>query len=178
VLARHASSIDYQVEIVDETLLGESDRASIARLLAEAFTDHAEEYQTRGWRTIQPSFRILARSRGEIVGQMSVFEIPMDSPGRVFGLGDMGVRSDCRRRGIARCLCDRAVGECWQRGADILLTDTAALRRVFIALGFTPVPRFAFYYERDGQCRWHPLWLAAVRTTVPRPRLRLAEGDF
>jgi predicted N-acetyltransferase YhbS len=178
VRAPRRSSADYTVELVDEALLGESDRATIAMLLAEAFASQGDAYRERGWRNIAPTFRTLARCDQEIVAQQSVFEIGTDAPHTTFGLGDVAVRADRRRRGIARALIERAVQECWRRGAEIVLTDTAALRETFMTLGFRPVPRFAFYYQRDGQCRWHPHWLAAVRTALPRAPLRLVEGDF
>jgi predicted N-acetyltransferase YhbS len=172
------SPIDYRVQPVDEAQLAKSDRESIAMLLAEAFERHKELYRTRGWRTIPPTFRVLARSGADIVGQVSVFDIPTHPPRRLFGLGDLAVRPDRRRRGVARALMEQAVQECWRRSADIILTDTAVLRQPFIELGFAPVPRFALYYERDGACRWHPRWLFAAKTPVSRPRLRLVEGDF
>ena len=178
VLAQHRSPVDYEVELVNEALVGESDRASIATLLAEAFTTQGEAYRERGWRNIAPTFRTLARSGRGIVAQQSAFEVGTDPPRRMFGLGDVAVRADCRRRGIARSLIERAVEECWRQGAEIVLTDTGALRETFMTLGFRPVPRFAFYYERDGECRWHPQWLAAMRATIPRAPLRLVEGDF
>ena len=176
--ARHPAPVEYGVELMDEAALGEPDRATIATLLADAFDEHSEAYRERAWRTIAPTFRTVARSGGEIVGQQSVFELQTDPPRRVFGLGDVAVRTDSRRRGIARSLIERVVEESWQRGAEIVLTDTSALRDTFTTLGFRPVPRFAFYYERTGECRWHPQWLAATRATIPRTPLRLEEGDF
>jgi predicted N-acetyltransferase YhbS len=170
--------IDHRVQLVDEALLGKADRESIATLLAEAFERHKALYRTRGWRTIPPTFRGLARSGANVVGQVSVFDIPTHPRRRVFGLGDLAVTPDHRRRGVARSLIEQAVEECWRRSADIILTDTAVLRQPFIELGFASVPRFALYYERDRACRWHPRWLFAARTPIPRPRLRLAEGDF
>ena len=178
VRARYPAPVEYGVELVDEALVGEADRVSIATLLAEAFPAEGDAYRERGWRTMAPAFRTLARSGPEVVGQQSVFEIETDPLRRVFGLGDVAVRADSRRRGIARALIEQAVDECWRRGGEIVLTDTSALREPFMALGFRPVPRFAFYYQRDGECRWHPQWLAATRATMPRAPLRLEEGDF
>ena len=172
------SPIEHRVEFIAEALLEESDRESIATLLAGAFGRHKDSYRTRGWRTIPPTFRVIARADAQIVGQLSVFDIATDPQRRLFGLGDVAVTPDRRRRGVARSLVEHAVEECWRRGADVVLTDTGVLRQVFIALGFAPIPRFAFYYERDGACRCHALWLAAAKTPVPRPRLRLLEGDF
>ena len=114
----------------------------------------------------------------KLIGQQSVFAIDSEPSRRLYGLGDVVVRKDCRGHGIARALIERAVAECWSRDAELVPTDTFVLRGVFVELGFAPVPRFAFYYEREDECRWHPGWLAAVRVPVPRPRLRLAEGDF
>ncbi len=178
VRARHPAPVEYELELLDETLVAGADRVSIAALLAEAFPAEGDAYRERGWRTMAPAFRTLARSGTEVVGQQSVFEIETDPPRRLFGLGDVAVRADSRRRGIARSLIERAVEECWLRGADTVLTDTSALREPFMALGFRPVPRFAFYYERDGECHWHPQWLAATRASIPRSPLRLEEGDF
>lgn len=168
----------YAVETAEEVGLSEADLRMVRGLLAAQIPTHADEYAERGWRRLRPEFRTLARADGKVIGQESAFAIDTEPGRRLYGLGDAVVRRDRRGHGIARALTERAVAECWSRGAEILLTDSFALRGVFVGLGFAPVPRFAFYYEREGRCRWHPGWLAAVRVPVPRPRLRLAEGDY
>jgi GNAT superfamily N-acetyltransferase len=177
--ARRKEGTDgFELDCIEEDELVQADATALRKLLAGGITREREGYRARGWRTLRPAFRTLVRARGRIVGQQSVFPLETDPPRRAFGLGDVVVSRRYRGRGIARRLIEAAVERCWERGAEVILTDTVAVRPVFLSLGFSPVPRFAWSYERDGACHWHPNWLAAVRHPEPQARLRLAEGDF
>jgi peptidoglycan/xylan/chitin deacetylase (PgdA/CDA1 family)/predicted N-acetyltransferase YhbS len=166
------------VAVVAEAELGEAELAELSALLAQSMTRLGAEYAQRPWRRVRPEFRVLARVDGSIVGQVSVFRIGTRPPRRLYGLGDNAVLRPWRGRGIARRLVATAIEEAWRRGAEVVVGDTVALRREGQSLGFAPVPRFRFYYERDGCCRWHPNWMAAIRHPEPRARLELEEADF
>ena len=170
----------YELGCLSEESLSPSDLDSLKTLLADVITRHRAAYRQRGFRRIRPVFRTVAKADGEIVGQQSVFLLETDPPRTAFGLGDVVVRPQHRRQGLARRLIEEAVERCWESGAELVLTDTetVAVRTVFYSLGFAPVERFTFFYERDGTCHWHPNWMAAVRHPEPDSRLRLDEGDF
>ena len=165
-----------EIAVVCEDELESVDAAEVSVLLGDCITRHRQLYWQRGWRRLRPAFRVLARQDVAVVGQVSAFLLDTDPPRQAYGVGDLVVSPDRRGRGIARALLERVVEACaQQRGAELILTDTALMASVFSRLGFEPVERFAMYYERGDACRWHRRWLA--RGTIGS-RLRLAEGDF
>jgi peptidoglycan-N-acetylglucosamine deacetylase len=173
---REAGAAD--VAVVAEAELSEAELAELSDLLAQSMTRLGPEYAKRPWHRVRPEFRVLARVDGSIVGQTSAFRIGTRPPRRLYGLGDNAVLRPWRGGGIARRLITAAVEEAWSREAEVIMGDTVALRGHSLSLGFAPVPRFRFYHERDGCCRWHPNWMAAIRHPEPRTRLELQEGDF
>jgi peptidoglycan-N-acetylglucosamine deacetylase len=168
----------YDVSVIAEEELTDSELAELSALLAKSMTRLGAEYAKRPWRRVRPEFRVLARANGSIIGQMSAFTIGTRPPRRLYGLGDSAVLGPWRGGGIAKRLNEVALEEAWRRGAEVVMGDTVALRPQRISLGLAPVPRFRFYYERDGCCHWHPNWLAAIRHPEPKTRLELEEGDF
>lgn len=164
--------------MVEEDEIPDRDRIALRELISSGFPRAAGAYGPEGWRTIRPAFRSLCHLAGEPVGQLSIFELQTDPPTRLHGLGDGVVAEAQRGAGAGRAIFWAAVEECWRRGAEIILTDTVALKPMLLSWGFEPVPRFAFHYEREGACRWHRHWIAAFRDRPPPDRLRLAEGDF
>lgn len=166
------------VAVVDEDDLTEEDLAGLSALLAASMTRLGPEYAERPWRRLRPSFRAVARSEGSVVGQLSAFLIGTRPARRVFGLGDLAVARGSRGRGVATELAASIEAECRRRGAEIVLRDTVALRPRCLRAGYAPVPRFRFFYERDGACHWHPNWLARIHHPEHGARLELAEGDF
>lgn len=126
-----------QVELIYEEELSSEDRQTLGELIAAAFGDDDPREQAY-WGQTQPALRLLAREDRVIVAQQSIFEMQSRPVRRVFGLGDLVVRTDHRGQGLARDLVERAVDICRARGAEVILTRTVALRSVFARLGFQP----------------------------------------
>ena len=167
-----------EIRCVSESEVTDDELRALSDLLAESMTRLGAEYRKQPWRRLRPEYRVLARVDGEIVGQVSAFRIGTQPPRELYGLGDLAVRPAHRGMGIADRLGTTCREEAWRRGAEIVLSDTVALKRRDLRLGYAPVPRFGFHYERDGACHWHPNWAAMIRHPEPRTRLRLDEGDF
>ncbi len=167
-----------RVEVIAETSLPAADRAEIVGLIRAGYGRVAGNYGDRGWRTLEPVSRIVARSDDGIAAHISVFALESDPPMRIYGIGDAVVAAERRGGGIGGRIAAAAVEECRRLGAEMILTDTVDLERAFVRCGFEPVPRFACWYERDGACRSHRHWLAAFRDGPPSTRLQLAQGDF
>jgi GNAT superfamily N-acetyltransferase len=167
-----------EIAVVDEDRIDRGELALLGELLAGGFPRHAIEYRERAWRKVRPAFRVLARRRGRVAGQISAFRIATHPVRELFGIGDAVVTESARGQGMARQLVERSAQECRRRGAEVVLTDTLLLRKSFRAVGLEPVPRLGLYYERDAACHWHPHWMAWLRDGTPPPRLRLEEGDF
>jgi GNAT superfamily N-acetyltransferase len=167
----------YRYLVVAEDGLELELRHGLAMLLA-ATLDDGEVYRRRAWRTLRPTFRVIAlQSDGEPVGQASCFSIPTRPPIRLIGLGDVAVAPEHRRRQVARTLCGLAVQEAWRLHAAAILLKTKPLRTVFAALGFEPATEGPFFYLEHGRRTTHPDWMAAFAVDVPR-RVELEEGDF
>ncbi len=170
---------EVEIACVDETGLVSADLAALSELLAESMTRLGHEYRARPWRQIRPEFRAIARSGdGAPTATVSGFRIGTEPQRVLYGLGDLAVARAERGRGLAKALSMAARAECWRRGAEIVLMDSKVMRPAALQLGYAPVPRFRFYYERDGACHWHSNWAAMIRHPEPRARLRLEEGDF
>ncbi|MDQ3934581.1 MAG: GNAT family N-acetyltransferase [Actinomycetota bacterium] len=168
----------FATEVVAEDDLTDDDLGALSVLLAESMTRFGHEYAGKAWRRIRPVARAIARMDGELAGQVSIFRLASKPERAIYGLGDNAVHPSHRGQGIALRLIAVAAEECWRRGAEAILGDTVAQRRMGATLGFAPVPRFRFWYERDGACHWHPNWIATIRHPEPRTRLQLEEGDF
>lgn len=173
-----AAGAPVEYEIVSESDLDETTLRELSGLLSSVMKRLGPQYAERPWRRIRPERRAIARIEGEIVGQLSAFRIGCDPPRVLYGLGDLAVAPRARGRGVAVRLGDDMTQECWRRGGEILLVDTVTHKARDFRTGHAPVPRFRFWYERDGACHWHPNWTAKVRHPEPRVRLRLEEGDF
>ncbi|HEX8647247.1 MAG TPA: GNAT family N-acetyltransferase [Thermoleophilaceae bacterium] len=168
-----------EFEVVSEEDLTEADLRELSGLLSVVMTRLGAEYAERPWRRIRPEYRALARIDGELVGQISGFAIGTDPPRRMYAGGDLAVHPRARGRGVAVRLGELFSAECWERGGEILLAgETVTHRARDLRTGHAPVPRFRFWYERDGACHWHPNWTTKIRHPEPRVRLRLEEGDF
>jgi GNAT superfamily N-acetyltransferase len=167
-----------KVEVVDESDLSDDDMRGLSAVLAESMTRLGHEYAERPWRRMRPEFRIVARSEGSVLGQVAAFRIRTRPERHLYGLGDLAVAASARGRGVAAMLTEANRAECFRRGADILLSDTTAIKARLLRSGYAPVPRFRFWYERDGACHWHPHWIARIHHPEVRTRLELEEGDF
>lgn len=165
-----------EITVLDEQALGAPLRGAVGELLA-AILDDGPRYRGRGWRTLRPSFRVIALAGGELVAQVSAFAVTSRPDVRVYGLGDLAVDPCHRGRGIARRLCVEVADEAGRRGAGVVLAKTRPMRKVLSELGFVAVERFDYYYEHDGACVRHPDWMARVIDRHPVP-VRLSEGDF
>lgn len=177
-LAARAAGEPVDYEVVSEDDLDEATLRELSALLSGVMTRLGDQYAERPWRRLRPEFRAIARIGGEMVGQLSGFRVGCDPARVLYGIGDLAVVPEARGRGVAVELGERTTQECWRRGGEILLVDTVTHRARDWRTGFAPVPRFRFWYERDGACHWHPNWTTKIRHPDPRVRLRLDEGDF
>ena len=172
-----AQRTSYRYLVCDEDGIGIELRHGLAMLLA-ATLDDGEVYRRRAWRTLRPTFRVVAlHAGGEPVGQASCFSVPTRPPIRLIGIGDVAVAAAHRRRQVARTLCDLAVTEAWRLHATAILLKTAPLRTVFAGLGFQTATEGPFWYRERGARRTHPEWMAAFATEPPAS-VELEEGDF
>jgi GNAT superfamily N-acetyltransferase len=97
-----AQTTRYRCLVCDEDGIGLELRHGLAMLLG-AILDDGEVYRRRAWRTLRPTFRVVAlQADGEPVGQASCFSVPTRPPIRLIGLGDVAVAPEHRRRGVAR----------------------------------------------------------------------------
>jgi GNAT superfamily N-acetyltransferase len=167
----------YRYLVVDEDGIGIELRHGLAMLLA-AILDDGEVYRRRAWRTLRPTFRVVAlQADGDPVGQASCFWVPTRPPIRLVGLGDVAVAPDHRRRQVARTVCGLAVQEAWRLHASAILLKTKPLRTVFADLGFEEAASGPFFSVENGSRTTHPDWMAAFATDLPAP-VELEEGDF
>lgn len=167
----------YRYLVVDEDGLEDDLRHGLAVLLA-ASLDDGERYLHRAWRTLRPSFRVVAlQADGEPIGQVSAFWVPTRPRVRLVGLGDAAVAPDHRRRNVGRTVCGLAVQEAWRLHASGILLKTKPMRKVFTELGFAAVTAGPFFYVEHGERTMHPDWMAAFATELPRS-VELEEGDF
>jgi GNAT superfamily N-acetyltransferase len=174
---RHGRGMDYSFLIACEDGIEPDLRAGLATLLA-ATLDDGERYVRRAWRTLRPSYRVVALGPGgEPIGQASCFWVPCRPASRLLGLGDVAVAPDHRGQGVARISVGLAVHEGWRHHATAMLAKTKPLRGVLSDLGFAAVPDGRFFYLEDGERVSHPDWMAAVRGVLPAS-LQLDEGDF
>jgi GNAT superfamily N-acetyltransferase len=167
----------YRYLVVEEDGLGTELRHDLAVLLA-AILDDGELYRRRAWRTLRPTFRVIALAPdGDPVGQASCFSVPTRPPIRLVGLGDVAVAPDHRRRNVARTVCELAVHEAWRLHAAAILLKTKPLRTVFADLGFADATDGRFFYIEHGTPTVHPDWMVACRQPLPMS-VELEEGDF
>lgn len=174
---RQPAAMPYRYMIVGEDGLGTELLGGLAELLS-ANLDEGERYRERAWRTLRPTYRIVALSRDDApVGQASCFWVPCQPAFRLLGLGDVAVAPAHRRRQVARTLCSLAAAEAWRLHAGAILAKTTLLRAVLADLQFARATDGRFFWLQDGERTVHPDWMAAVRTRLPAS-LRLEEGDF
>jgi GNAT superfamily N-acetyltransferase len=167
----------YRYLVVDEDGLGADLRRGLAVLLA-AILDDGATYRRRAWRTLRPTFRVVAvQADGEPIGQASCFWVPCRPATRLLGLGDVAVTPDHRRRQVARTVCGLAVQEAWRLHASAILLKTKPLRTVFNDLGFVEATDGRFFCKDNGTPAVHPDWMAAFAADLP-PTIELEEGDF
>jgi GNAT superfamily N-acetyltransferase len=166
----------YRYLVVDEDGIDVELRHELAMLLA-AILDDGEVYRRRAWRTLRPTFRVVALADAGPVGQASCFWVPTRPPIRLLGIGDVAVAPEHRRRQIARTLCATATREADRLHAAAILLKTRPLRAVFSALGFEASVDGRFFYVENGARTVHPDWMALLRGPVP-PAVELEEGDF
>jgi GNAT superfamily N-acetyltransferase len=176
--AETTAGMPISYELVSEDDLDDATLRELSGLLSSVMRRLGPQYAERPWRRLRPEHRGIARMDGEIVGQLSAFRVGTDPPRVLYGLGDLAVAPRARGRGVAVWLGDVLTQECWRRGGEILLVDTVTHLARDLRTGHVPVPRFRFWYERDGACHWHPNWTTRIRHPEPRVRLRLDEGDF
>jgi GNAT superfamily N-acetyltransferase len=167
----------YRYLVCDEDGMGIELRHGLAMLLA-ATLDDGEVYRRRAWRTLRPTFRVVALlADGEPVGQASGFSVPTRPPIRLIGIGDVAVAPEHRRRQVARTVCSLAVQEAWRLHATAILLKTRPLRTVFAELGFEAAAEGPFWHREAGARTTHPDWMAAFATELPAS-VELEEGDF
>jgi GNAT superfamily N-acetyltransferase len=166
----------YRYLVVDEDGLEDDLRRGLAVLLAASLNE-GERYLRRAWRTLRPSFRVVALEGHEPIGQISAFWVPTRPQTRLVGLGDAAVAPDHRLRNVGRTLCTLVTQEAWRLHASAILLKTKPMRKVFTELGFAPATDGPFFYFENGERRTHPDWMAAFATELP-PSVELEEGDF
>jgi GNAT superfamily N-acetyltransferase len=167
----------YRYLVVDEDGLEPDLRHGLAVLLA-ASLDEGERYLRRAWRTLRPSFRVVAlQADGEPIGQISAFWVPTRPQMRLVGLGDAAVAPHHRGRGVGRTLCTLVTQESWRLHASAILLKTKPMRKVFTELGFAAATEGPFFYFEKGKRTTHPDWMAAFVADLP-PSVELEEGDF
>ena len=173
----HTTTTRYRYLVCDEDGIGIELRHGLAMLLA-AILDDGEVYRRRAWRTLRPTFRVVAlQADGEPVGQASGFSVPTRPPIRLIGIGDVAVAPEHRRRQVARTVCSLAVQEAWRLHATAILLKTRPLRTVFADLGFEAAAEGPFWHREAGARTTHPDWMAAFATELPAS-VELEEGDF
>src|SRR3954466_6281040 len=102
---RQPAAMPYRYMIVGEDGLGTELLGGLAGLLS-ATLDEGERYRERAWRTLRPTYRIVALARDAApVGQASCFWVPCRPAFRLLGLGDVAVAPAHRRRQVARTPC-------------------------------------------------------------------------
>jgi len=174
---RSPKSVPYTFHTVAESDVTSKLREQLGVLMAEGLDD-GPAYLHRAWRTIPPILRIVAQGQdAQVVGHTSIFLVETEPTVSLYGIGDVVVHADHRRRGIARELCARAVARCWEQGAAVVLTKTKPLRDVFAELGLKPVTECDFFYQQEDLLVRHQDWMAAKRIRSTRP-IQLLQGDF
>jgi GNAT superfamily N-acetyltransferase len=147
----HAGLDAITFELVDENEAGAAQRALIGDLLVEAFgwrhrpktlataLRRRSAVRERGYTLHRPHYRVLAWAGDRLVGTRMVC-LPSCDPGlRLYGFGDVAVHPAWQRRGIAQAMTRLAVDEAVCQGADVMLTSTTKLERVYRECDFRPV---------------------------------------
>src|SRR4051794_3500716 len=146
----------YRYMIVGEDGLGTELLGGLAELLS-ATLDEGERYGERAWRTLRPTYRIVALGRDDApVGQASCFWVPCQPAFRLLGLGDVAVAPAHRRRQVARTLCSLAAAEAWRPHAGAILAKTTLPRTGLGGLQVAPGTRGGFFLVAGGEAARHP----------------------
>ena len=138
----------------------------------------ADLYLARGWRTVRPRYRVLARCGDDVVGQITGMRLDADTTLTVYGLGDLIVEPAHRGRGLTRPLVGTAAARAFGQGADLVVASVRRLGPALRAVGFRPAAPFELYHEADRACISRPTWMLIARHRLPPGSLRLAEGHF
>jgi len=133
-----------QIEKVDEYAIDADTASQVGQLLAESFPAYPRD---RIYFRQVPTFRLIVRSEGQIVGQVGIdFRIMNNNSQllRTFGIVDLCVRESARHKGIAAAMLDRV--ESIGRNNDIDFMILWAQDRAFYEKrGFQEV---------NNPCRW------------------------
>jgi predicted N-acetyltransferase YhbS len=165
--------------VFDETLIEPAADAppDVAAFLAAQFGD--ARYAAAGVRTLAPFARLVLRdATGRVAAHQALFWLAVvgGPDRRVGGLGDLAVASEHRGGGLGRRLATTARTLLDERGAELVLTRTAALGGLFAELGFLPDAPVTGLL--DGvPAPISGLWTWSVDGTAPAP-LVLADADF
>ena len=170
-------SAAFSVTIIDEQDLGATHLATASGLLADAFEHVGDVYRERGWRTLRPAFRIICETDGQLVGQVSAFDLDCQPELEAIGLGDGVVASTVQRNGVLRLMMLAAIEECGRRQAEFIVTSTkhSHVGRLIADLGFIKQAPFTVYAESQVACTtrstWWALGLDPNARSLPRVKL-------
>lgn len=166
------------VKCVDEVELDGDYKKLVGEMLAEAHPSIAGAFRARGWWTLPPVFRCVARDADGVIGQVSAYEIDSRPALRLMGLGDGILKKERRGSGILKLMLSACIEECWERGAEHIIVSTKKHSSMILSLGFAPTRPFRFYYETESACVWRPTWLVMSKVPIAASRVWLAEGHF
>ena len=157
-------------EVVEDGELSGANREQAFALLAENISRSKADYAERGYRLVRPTFRVLARRRGRVVGHTSAMPLRSEPDLGLVGLGDTVVDPQARQRGVAAAMCDVSFAESRARGARVVLTDTGPLTVWCRNHGFRRPAPGELSASREGS--W---WLYRPEGTAP---FRVIDDDF
>jgi predicted N-acetyltransferase YhbS len=124
------------------------------------------ERAERAWTQQPPVVRIVASTAVEPVGQASVCAL-REEPPLVFGVGDVVVAEDWRRKGIGRRILELAVATADEVKADVIVVASrdSGVRRILSDLGFRNARPHELVFRRGDLVCWNETWMVRSRVT-------------
>jgi GNAT superfamily N-acetyltransferase len=165
-----------RLETLRETDLDEPRRAALTDLLSSSFD--AVDARSASASPLIPHLRVVGYDPdGRPLVHQAVRIVPLADDRRPpAALGDLCVHPDFRGRGLARVAIAQGLALA-EELADVVLTRTTVVARVFAALGFVRADELVLALRHD---RWEPVsdvW-AKAGTNLPDPPLRLSSPWF
>lgn len=155
-------SIPIDVKIIDEPELTSAQKDAFHQLAVQCFPDVSAEEAEEDFCS-EPSARVLAYRRGELVAGAEVYRREVLYEGQAVVVGGFGpfVREDLRNAGLGTCLCRAAMDTLRDRGCDLAVLTIGseaesgwqyhARLRFYQRLGFEPLLRPIRYANARGK---------------------------